>query len=202
MVYLSLTKQWIAEAIFCDIFPENIQTYSTEGQWGVLKAKVWSLSGLSGRGGGGGGFKPKKPYIGEYEYFLEHHISYQILKTSNSLVFVGLQAMVPELIYHGPQIWKVNTCQRQVTARELLKYCNSLVAQKAIIIPPMLVGYMIVIVNSVVCASLAIYHLITNQKIARYFVQPWCSQRALKEVQEHWIWIIEQCIPKQLLCLT
>ncbi len=45
------------------------------------------------------------------------------------------------------------------TAREL-KYCNSLGVFNKTIIPLALVGYEIVIANSALSASLAIYHLI------------------------------------------
>ncbi len=43
-----------------------------------------------------------------------------------------------------------------------LKYCNSLGVFNKTIIPLALVGYEIVIANSALCTSLAIYHLISN----------------------------------------
>ena len=79
----------------------------------------------------------------------------------NSRVLIGLQAMVYELTYQGPQIWQVYTSAR--TAGEL-KYCNYLGVFNKTIISLVLVGYEIVIAKSALCVSLTIYLHISNAR--------------------------------------
>ena len=62
-----------------------------------------------------------------------------------------------ELIYHGPQKKFGTGSLAAKTAREL-KYCNSL----TVIILLTLIGYEIVIANSALHVSLAIYDLASN----------------------------------------
>ncbi len=69
--------------------------------------------------------------------------------------------MVYELIYHSPQ-YGSRYASTKTTGE--LKYCNSLGVFNKTIIPLALVGYEIVIANSALHASLAIYHLISNAR--------------------------------------
>ena len=86
-----------------------------------------------------------------------------IIGQCNSRVFIGLAIMVYEPLYHAPRTRDV--------FEAFLFFFLSLVCSifggvfNKTIIPLALVGYEMVIANSALCVSLAIYHFISNARL-------------------------------------
>ena len=73
--------------------------------------------------------------------------------------------MVYEPIYHAREGATINNCFLVALEKEISKaYQYDLIVFNKTIIPLALVGYEIIIANSALRASLAIYHLISNAR--------------------------------------
>ena len=87
-----------------------------------------------------------------------------IIVKCNSRVLIGLAAMVYEPLYHAREVATIN-CFLVALEKEISKaYQYYLFVFNKTIIPLTLVGCEMIIANSALRASLAIYHLISNAR--------------------------------------
>ena len=85
-----------------------------------------------------------------------------IIVYCNSRVLIGWAAMVYEPLYHAQEVATIN-CFLVALENEISKaYQYYLIVFNKTIIPLALVGYEMIIANSALRASLAIYHLISD----------------------------------------
>ena len=80
------------------------------------------------------------------------------------MILIGLAAMVYEQLYHAREVATIN-CFLVALEKEISKaYQYYLIVFNKTIIPLVLVGYEMIIANSALRASLAIYHPISNAR--------------------------------------